>query len=114
MLPLEPLPLRLPMLHSGHSPALPYEVHENVKFSGNIHAHLKFTVYGCKQTNRHTHESCNAVPLVWGSFRLVPIIDICLVLENVEHCGGESEKAANGFGVGFVKQVDISISLHQR
>ena len=24
--------------------------------------------------SRHTHASCNAVPLVWGSLRLAPII----------------------------------------
>ena len=30
-------------------------------------------VYGHKQINRHTHV-CNAVPLVWGSLRLAPII----------------------------------------
>ena len=24
------------------------------------------------------------------------------ILENVEHCGGEPEQAANGFGIGFV------------
>ena len=26
------------------------------------------------QTDRHTHASCNAVTLVWGSLRLAPII----------------------------------------
>ena len=36
------------------------------------HAHLKFTVYGHKQANIHTHVR-NAVPLVWGSLRLAPI-----------------------------------------
>ena len=35
-------------------------------------AHLKFTVYGRKQANIHTHVR-NAVPLVWGSLRLAPI-----------------------------------------
>ena len=39
-------------------------------------AHLKFSVYGRKQTNRqtdlHTHVR-NAVTLVWGSLRLAPI-----------------------------------------
>ena len=39
-------------------------------------AHLKFLVYGRKQTDRqtyiHTHV-CNAVTLVWGSLRLTPI-----------------------------------------
>ena len=28
----------------------------------------------CKQTDRHTHVSCNAVTLVWGSLRLAPIM----------------------------------------
>ena len=32
-----------------------HEVHEDVQFSGNIYAHLKFTVYGRKQTDIHTH-----------------------------------------------------------
>ena len=41
-----------------------------------------------KQTYIHTHFR-NAVKLVWGSLRLAPII-----LENVEHCGGEPEQAA--------------------
>ena len=50
-----------------------YEVHEDVQFSGKIYAHLKFTVYGRKQTNRHTHASCNGVPLVWGSLRLASL-----------------------------------------
>ena len=43
------------------------------------HAHLKFSVYGRKQTNRqtdiHTHVR-NAVTLVWGSLRLTPITGI--------------------------------------
>ena len=30
-------------------------------------------VYGCKQASKHTHTSGNAVPLVWGSFRLALI-----------------------------------------
>ena len=33
---------------------------------------LKFSVYGCKQTDIHTHVR-NAVTLVWGSLRLAPI-----------------------------------------
>jgi len=37
----------------------------------------KFSVYGHvrrqTQTGIHTHASCNAVPLVWGSLRLAPI-----------------------------------------
>ena len=40
-------------------------------------AHLKFTVYGRKQARTYicmlTHFR-NAVPLVWGSLRLAPII----------------------------------------
>ena len=53
----EASPLRLPTLHSGSSPALPftylgylYEVHEDVQFVGKIYVHLKFTVYGHKHT----------------------------------------------------------------
>ena len=30
-------------------------------------------VYGRKQTDIHTHATCNAVTLVWGSLRLAPI-----------------------------------------
>ena len=32
------------------------------------------------QTNQHTHASCNAVPLVWGSLRLTPIngVECCM------------------------------------
>ena len=29
-------------------------------------------------------------------------VNLGLVLENVEHCGGEPEQAANGFDIGFV------------
>ena len=42
-------------------------LHEIFKY-----AHLKFTVYGRKHTYIHT-TSANAVTLVWGSLRLVPI-----------------------------------------
>ena len=35
-------------------------------------AHLKFTVYGRKQTSIHTHVH-NAVMLVWGSLRLAQL-----------------------------------------
>ena len=41
-----------------------------------------------KQANIHTLVR-NEVTLVWGSLRLA------LVTENVEHCGGEPEQAAN-------------------
>ena len=56
-----------------------HEVQEDVQFLENIYAHLKFTVYGRKQTNRHTHAPCNAVQLVWGSLRLAQIngVDVC-------------------------------------
>ena len=30
--------------------------------------------------NRHTHATCNAVTLVWGSLRLAPIIDFTFSL----------------------------------
>ena len=36
-------------------------------------AHLKFLVYGRKQTNIHTHVH-NGVTLVWGSLRLAPMM----------------------------------------
>ena len=37
---------------------------------------VKFLVYGLTNTDRQTdiHASCNAVPLVWGSLRLAPLI----------------------------------------
>ena len=41
--------------------------------------HLKFSVYGRKQTDRHTYihtHMHNAVTLVWGSLRLAQIMDI--------------------------------------
>ena len=35
-----------------------------------------FKIYGIwMQADRHTHTSCNAIPLVWGSLRLAPITD---------------------------------------
>ena len=33
----------------------------------------------CKQADVHTHRSCNAVPLVWGSLRLTPNKSIIVV-----------------------------------
>ena len=48
-------------------------------FRKYLNAHLKFTVYGHKQAHTYvntlpqTHFR-NAVPLVWGSFRLAPIM----------------------------------------
>ena len=47
VLQLEVSPLRLPTLHSGSRPAL--RCMRTFNFSGNIYAHLKFTVYGRKQ-----------------------------------------------------------------
>ena len=44
-----------------------------------IRIQFKFTVYGHKQASRHTHASCNAVPLVWDSLRLAPVTDTRLV-----------------------------------
>ena len=34
---------------------------------------FKFSVYGHTYADRHTYTSCNAVPVVWGLFRLAPI-----------------------------------------
>ena len=45
-----------------------------------LKAHLKFTVYGRKR--RHTHAFCSAVTLVWGSFRLAPIIVATQMIES--------------------------------
>ena len=41
-------------------------------FRKYLNAHLKFTVYGCKQTSTLQTHFRNAVPLVWGSLRLTP------------------------------------------
>ena len=90
VLQLEPSPLRLPMVHSSSSPAfsllprprgpaLPftYKFEANwymstFNFRENIYAHLKIWYMAA---SKHTHASCNAVPLVWGSLRLTPIIN---------------------------------------
>ena len=64
VLKLEPSPLRLPTLHSGSSPALPFT------YLLSARGRSKFTVYGHKQActlQTHLH---NAVTLVWGSLRL--------------------------------------------
>ena len=61
--------LGLPTLHSGHSPSWSARGHS--VFGKYLCA---FKIYGIwPQANRHTHASCNAVPLVWGSLRLAPI-----------------------------------------
>ena len=52
-------------------------------------AYLKFTVYGHKPTDIHTHASCNAVTLVWGLLRLAPIN----TSQMIYHHGGEPERA---------------------
>ena len=44
-------------------------------------AHLKFTVYGCGQTDIHT-TSANAVTLVWRSLKLAPIKKLMLYNAN--------------------------------
>ena len=69
VLKLEPSPLQLPTLHSNSSPALHVDIQFSVKCA--------FKIYSiCPQAQLivciHTH-LCNAVPLVWGSFRLAPI-----------------------------------------
>ena len=56
-------------------------------------AHLKFSVYGRKQTDRqtdrhtyiHTH-MCNAVTLVWGSLRLAPITTLRFLFYSTQIC----------------------------
>ena len=76
---LEPFPLRLSTLHSGSSPALPFtsSAQGHSIFGKYLNAHLKFTVYGRKQANKHvdihTHFR-NVVPLMWGLLRLTPIM----------------------------------------
>ena len=92
VLKLEPFSLRLPTatLHSGSSLALPFKCTRTFNFREIFKR--AFKIYGiwpqARSVDRiHTHLP-NAVPLVWGSFRLTPII-----LENVEHCGGKHEQA---------------------
>ena len=68
VLQLQLSPLRLPTMHSSSSPAfslvprphgpMPIHLlrlsrHKDVQFSENIYAHLKFTIYGRKQTYTH-------------------------------------------------------------
>ena len=38
---------------------------------------LKFSVYGHTQTYIHTHASCNAIPLVWGSLNTYTCVLQC-------------------------------------
>ena len=76
---LEPSPLRLPTLHSGSSPgcpALPWKCTRTFNFWEIFKG--AFKIYGIrpqasKQARIHTHFR-NAVPLVWGSLRLAPIM----------------------------------------
>ena len=48
----------------------------NFKFFASVRS-IKFLIYGHKQASKqtyiHTHMSCNAITLVWGSLRPVPI-----------------------------------------
>ena len=80
MLKCEPSPLRLPMLYSGSSPALPFTYLLSAQgrsiFGKYLNAHLKFTVYDRKQTSTLQTHFHNAVPLVWGSLRLAPITNL--------------------------------------
>ena len=62
-IPLSCLPSGSPTLHSGSFINL-REIFE--------YAHLKFTVYGRKQTSMYVRIHTQAVLLVWGSLRLVP------------------------------------------
>ena len=57
------------MLHSSNSPVGLHELGlRNIK-----HAHLNFMVYAHKQASIHTHMH-NAVTLVWGLLRFVPMM----------------------------------------
>ena len=65
------------MLHSGSSLSLIAGWARDYPRTFNFRkifkcAHLKFTAYGRKQANIHT--CAHAVPLVWGSLRLIPIL----------------------------------------
>ena len=67
----------MPTLCSGSSPSPTRQRAGPARKTISLHeilksAHLKFTVYGRKQTDLHT-TSTNAVMLVWGSLRLSPI-----------------------------------------
>ena len=65
VLKLAPSPLRLPMLHSGSSPALPYQVHEDIQFSGDVKRGFK--IYGIwPQANKHTHTLSQCSPTSVG------------------------------------------------
>ena len=71
-------PSAVPWAGFLHTNACTTELPEDVRFSWNItFTHLKFMVYGRKQTDIHT-TSAHAVTLVWGSLRLAPIIIIDL------------------------------------
>ena len=48
----------------------------NLKYTYSF-VQFKFTVYGHKKANIHTHVSCNAVPLVSGLLRLTPTSTWC-------------------------------------
>ena len=45
---------------------------ESFSMCANLKCTYRFVMYGHTQTDRHTHGSCNAVLLVWGSLRLTP------------------------------------------
>ena len=45
----------------------------NVRVPSFPFVQLNGHTYANRQIDRHTHASCNAVPLVWGSLRLTPI-----------------------------------------
>ena len=67
---------------------------------------FKFSVYGLTQTDRHTHASSNAVPLVWDSLRLAPLnvhsvipfkYSIKSCMPNMLGCKGDQMKWYNKF-----------------
>ena len=50
-------------------------------------AHLKFMIYGRKQAYTHTHTHMrNAVPPLWGSLRLTPIISYLGFIYIFQYC----------------------------
>ena len=93
---LEPSLLRLPTLHSGSSPALPF-AYQKFEFWSTCanskctctYVYLRIRSFNLnfrymaasRHTYIHTHASCNAVTLVWGSLRLALICEVaCEVL----------------------------------
>ena len=93
MLQLEASLLWLPMLHFGHIAAFSFAYWLSILSAQGRSIPGKylyaFKIYGIwLQADRHTHASCNAVPLVWGSLRLAPITKPvqCYSASNIFYC----------------------------